>query len=565
MHSEPRDGAGLGGEPPSPAHLVGPDGPAVVRTEADEVSRALRELAGQIHAANAELVGLLSRFDALGGWHGIGIRSLGHWASIHLGIDVRTAAHQTQVGHRLGALPAIAAAAAAGELGWSKLQLVARVAEPASEAKWLGLAREMAVGQLARVVSAYRRASETDDPDRCRNHRDRRGIWLFDQPDGLVRITGLLEADDAAVLRAALAAQGEHLWRNRHDDTVTTDTGGTTDANATTEAGAEGETADAHTATETHADGETTDANATTHAHSDHGGTSGDATTQAQTDDGGTNGDATTSADGTTDGDDPAEPGGADEGQPADAGPGDVARPAEVDPTLAAADPAATRRVDALVALARAALAAGGRPDDGDDLTEVLICVDLDVLTGHAQVGRSHLNAGASLATPTARRLCCDVLIRPLLHHHDQPLDLGRSQRLVNRAQRRALRFRDGPGCAFPGCSARHVDAHHILFWADGGPTDLDNLVLLCRHHHRLLHEGGYTAALVDNHPRFYRPDHTPIRPPDPPPTTPAPGSTELRRRHHQRGHTITHTTPGARSGGSPIWSAQATLDALFS
>src|SRR5918994_6418704 len=127
---------GLGVEPATPAHLVGPDNPGVVRTEADEVSAALRELAGQIHAANAELVVLLSRFDALGGWRGIGIRSLGHWASIHLGIDVRTAAHQTQVGHRLAALPAIAAAAAAGELGWSKLQLVARGAETASEAKW---------------------------------------------------------------------------------------------------------------------------------------------------------------------------------------------------------------------------------------------------------------------------------------------------------------------------------------------------------------------------------------------------------------------------------------------
>src|ERR671911_377769 len=489
MHSGARDGSGLGAEPATPAHLVGPDNPGVVRTEADEVSAALRELAGQIHAANAELVVLLSRFDALGGWHGIGIRSLGHWASIHLGIDVRTAAHQTQVGHRLAALPAIAAAAAAGELGWSKLQLVARVAEPASEAKWLGLAREMAVGQLARVVSAYRRASETDDPDRCRNHRDRRGIWLFDQPDGLVRITGLLEADDAAVLRAALAVQGALLWRNHENDTVPAETNGPK---------TDGPQTSAH-----FAGGETTGV--------EHADATADTVAEAE-----------------------------------------AARPSEVDPTLAAADPAATRRVDALVALARAALAAGSRPDDGDDLTEVLLCVDLDVLTGHAEIGRSHLNAGPALPTPTARRLCCDALIRPLLHHHDQPLDLGRSQRLVNRAQRRALRFRDGHGCAFPGCSALHVDAHHITFWADGGPTDLDNLVLLCPPHHRLLHEGGYTAALVDNHPRFYRPDHTPIRPPDPPPTTPALGSTELRRPHPQRGHPITHTTTGARSGGGP-------------
>jgi hypothetical protein len=566
----------LGGEPATPASLVGPDGPAVVRTEANQVSAALRELAGQIHAANAELVGLLSRFDALGGWHGIGIRSLGHWASIHLGIDVRTAAQQTQIGHRLAALPAIAAAAAAGELGWSKLQLVARVADPASEAKWLGLAREMAVGQLARVVSAYRRASETDDPDRCRNHRDRRGVWLFDQPDGLVRITGLLEADDAAVLRAALAAQVELLWRNRDDDTAAAETNGPeTDGPQTSAHFAGDETtgvepADATTDTVAEADSSRTDESGANSAaapaappaeNPDDDAAAGDEARPSKVDRAVADRSAVGSADALSEVSGDAD---ADDRTAADPA-AEAARPSEVDPTLATADPAATRRVDALVALARAALAAGGRPDDGDDLTEVLLCVDLDVLTGHAEIGRSHLNAGPALATPTARRLCCDALIRPLLHHHDQPLDLGRSQRLVNRAQRRALRFRDGPGCAFPGCSARHVDGHHITFWADGGPTDLDNLVLLCRHHHRLLHEGGYTAALVDHHPRFYRPDHTPIRPPDPPSPNPAPGSTELRRRHHQRGHTITHATPGARSGGSPIWSPQNTLDALFS
>jgi hypothetical protein len=117
------------------------------------------------------------------------------------------------VGHQLETLPAIAEAAGAGELGWSKLRLLARVAEPASETKWLDLAQEMSVGQLARVVGAYRRASDADDPDRSENQRQRRGIWLFDEPDGLVRVTGLLEPDDAAVLRAALVARGKRLWR----------------------------------------------------------------------------------------------------------------------------------------------------------------------------------------------------------------------------------------------------------------------------------------------------------------------------------------------------------------
>ena len=188
--------------------------PSVVRTEVDELTAQLCELAGHVHAATAELVRLLGRLDAIDGWQGVGIRSLGHWASIYLGIDLRTASLQAKVGRQLDELPAIAAAAAAGELGWSKLRLVAQVAEPTSQTKWLDLAREMSVGQLARVVGVYRRAAETDDADRHDNHRERRGIWLFDEPDGLVRITGLLEPDDAAVLRAALAAQGELLWRH---------------------------------------------------------------------------------------------------------------------------------------------------------------------------------------------------------------------------------------------------------------------------------------------------------------------------------------------------------------
>jgi hypothetical protein len=102
------------------------------------------------------------------------------------------------------------------------------------------------------------------------------------------------------------------------------------------------------------------------------------------------------------------------------------------------------------------------------------------------------------------------------------------------------------------------------VFWDDAGATNLDNLLLLCRHHHRLLHEGGYTASLVDGHPRFFRPDGTPIRPPDPPLPDPTRGSMELRRRHRTAGHTIDQRTAQARSGGAPRWSAQPILGALL-
>jgi hypothetical protein len=77
-----------------------------------------------------------------------------------------------------------------------------------------------------------------------------------------------------------------------------------------------------------------------------------------------------------------------------------------------------------------------------------------------------------------------------------RPLDVGRSTRVVTAAQRQALAVRDG-GCVFPGCSRplAWCEAHHVRHWLDGGPTDLDNLALVCRAHHRAIHEGGWRLA----------------------------------------------------------------------
>ncbi|MCZ6711162.1 MAG: HNH endonuclease signature motif containing protein [Gammaproteobacteria bacterium] len=93
-----------------------------------------------------------------------------------------------------------------------------------------------------------------------------------------------------------------------------------------------------------------------------------------------------------------------------------------------------------------------------------------------------------------SRRPTCDGSIVPIVENaRGEPLSVGRKTRTVPPALRRALHRRD-KGCRFPGCEqTRHVDAHHIQHWAHGGETKLDNLVLLCRYHHRQLHEGGYT------------------------------------------------------------------------
>lgn len=111
--------------------------------------------------------------------------------------------------------------------------------------------------------------------------------------------------------------------------------------------------------------------------------------------------------------------------------------------------------------------------------------------------GRFHLRAPSRHVDPNlARRLCCDATLTPLVHDgRGSPIDLGRRQRTVNHALRTALTLRDG-GCRFPGCGhTRFVHAHHVVHWAHGGPTSLDNLLTLCSFHHRLVHDRGLTAA----------------------------------------------------------------------
>jgi predicted restriction endonuclease len=98
-------------------------------------------------------------------------------------------------------------------------------------------------------------------------------------------------------------------------------------------------------------------------------------------------------------------------------------------------------------------------------------------------------------------------VIRVVLDRKSVPLDLGQAVRVVTATQREALIIRDH-GCAFPGCHlpARWTDAHHIIHWKDGGPTDLDNLVLLCRRHHTLLHKSEWQIQVVDRIPYFQPP-----------------------------------------------------------
>ncbi len=146
------------------------------------------------------------------------------------------------------------------------------------------------------------------------------------------------------------------------------------------------------------------------------------------------------------------------------------------------------RQSDALGLLAETFLANGPAELRGGERFQVILHSRAD--------GRFHLADGPALPAATAERLGCDSSVVALTERDGEPLSVGRRTRTVPAAIRRALEARDG-GCRFPGCeSRRFLDAHHVHHWAAGGETSQRNLVLLCRRHHRLVHEGGYSLGL---------------------------------------------------------------------
>lgn len=180
------------------------------------------------------------------------------------------------------------------------------------------------------------------------------------------------------------------------------------------------------------------------------------------------------------------------------------------------------RAADALVLLAETTLTHTPAYLNGDDRYRAMLHVDLDTLaladrSGSDQAGeqatptaRTHIDDGPALSVTAARRITCHAgVVAVLRGPRGQLLDIGRRTRTIPSAIARALHVRDSGCCRFPGCHRRSgLEAHHIRHWARGGPTSLDNLVLLCRLHHWLLHEGGFTVeAPVIGHAIFRRPD----------------------------------------------------------
>jgi Domain of unknown function (DUF222)/HNH endonuclease len=413
----------------------------------ERLEREIGELAAHIHAATCRWLTMVAEYDRREGWAEWGCKSCAHWLSWRCALAPSAAREQIRVARRLSELPLIRAAFGRGELSYSQVRALSRVATPELEPSLLELARFATAAQLEPTLRAYRGVLERELSAADLTHGERYLVCEHDD-DGSLLLRARLPADEGALVLAALDAARDSL-----------------------RAGSEGG-----------------------------GRAPGEAAEEPSSDGRGVSAEA-------------------------EAPLGEQAPPSNA---------------AALVLMAETLLSSGPAERSGGDSYQVIVHVDAaglgDGPEGHAEPdGMAQLDNGPLLHPETARRLACDASVVRILERDGRPLSVGRRTRSIPPALRRALQSRDRC-CRFPGCTQRRfLHAHHIDHWARGGPTELNNLVHLCRFHHRLVHEGGYTLERAGRGGElcFRRPDGRPLTAV---PGTPSVHSPDLERRNRQRG-----------------------------
>ncbi len=229
----------------------------------------------------------------------------------------------------------------------------------------------------------------------------------------------------------------------------------------------------------------------------------------------------------------------------ADTSPEDV--PAETPPMP-------QQQADALALLAETALHHGIDPGAPGERYQVVVHVDAPVLADPEAPGQSVLEDGTHVSAETSQRLACDASRVVMWHAPDgHVVEVGTRTRTIPPALRRALHHRDR-GCRFPGCGLPFGQGHHLRHWAHGGPTTLPNLALLCRRHHRAVHEEGYEVnRQPDGGLQFRRPDGQLLPEVPPPAAIPADPVQALRARHDAQGLRIHPRTAIPAWLGEPL------------
>jgi hypothetical protein len=411
------------------------------------LEREIAELAAHIHAATCRWLGLVAEFDRREGWASWGCKSCAHWLSYTCALGSGAAREHVRVARRLQELPGIRAAFERGELSYSQVRALSRVATPELEGRLLELARHSTASQLERVLRAYRgvlarelTASEIADGERY--------LTCEHDADGALVIRGRLPAEEGALLVAALEAGRDQLRSAASD-------------------------------------GDPAEACPGPVARKGSGGSV---------------------PCGSPSGEMPAET--EDSRRPRPSNPDALLLMADTLLASGAAERTGGERYQVVVHVDLDALSGTEEVTAGIDNTTPGTEAGLP---GAGNAALSHvcrLEHGEALDPETARRLACEASVVSILERGGRPLSVGHKTRSVPPALRRALASRD-QGCCFPGCGqTRFLHAHHIEHWAHGGRTELGNLVQLCAYHHRLIHERGYGLTRgPDQSLIFRRPD----------------------------------------------------------
>ena len=509
-----------------------PDGP---QAEVVALGDRIAELSARIHAATWELLSLIRQFDERNGWDGC--TSCAEWLGWRTGLEPGAAREHVRVARALADLPKLSDAMRRGRVSYSKMRAVTRVATPETEDDLLNVALSGTAAHVEKIVRAWRRVDRLAEQAEDRRRHETRSLRTWVDENGMVVVRGRLSPEVGAVVRRALEAACDQA---RGADATAAAAGSKAAPGAETEApslaqrqadalGVIAECAlsgglDRGTAGDRYQVVVHVDAEALTEAPDVAEAPDAPAGTSAMA--------ASGSA--------PCEGGHASEGSPAAASAlkpgGRRTHASEGTPAAASGSqghgdcsdvPAGTSETASLVPVRRgdgqeARAVAVRREDRGAPSRPCPThCPGprpaASTPAGHRQTVLDEAG-GIHISAETARRLACDAASVGTQHGPTgEILTVGRRTRTLSPALRRALNARDRQ-CRFPGCRNVRVDAHHIEHWAHGGATALDNLVLLCRRHHRAVHEEGFRVTLdAAGNVEFVRPDGRPL------PEAPAP------------------------------------------
>jgi hypothetical protein len=414
---------------------------AMAPDQLDALGDEIATFAARIDIAEHALITRLRLFDAHDAWANSGFLSCAHWLSWRVGLGLKAAREKVRVARALGALEKVDALFGRGALSYSKVRAITRVATAQTEQDFIDIAVDATAAQLERLTRSYQRCTDLADQASEPPRSQRRFVRRAETLGGMVRIEMQLPPEEAALVWEAMMSASDGVF------------GSDTQASA--------EASGNHAGLLLAADASDAEASAETSAsHATPRLALVASDTQASA-----------------------------EASASDAGP----QPAFADDP----DEPEQRRADAIVNVARAYLK--HRPRTLGSGYELVVITSKEQLEhGPGGVG-GFLRDGTPVPLHVARRLACDsARIDVVVGEHGELLDVGRRARSIPSAIGRALWLRDG-GCRVPGCGRKqHLHGHHIQEWAEGGPTALSNLVLVCPGHHRMIHEGTLRSEIRD-------------------------------------------------------------------